>query len=969
MEPVRTYIKNRKILAILLTLFLVAGMFCPGSPPAYAKGSLSPDDYVKNVLVYAKNSAGDEVLISQLNVSDMLDYLNDNLETYGRVHNYSILDKYVTPVHQEAQGFMVHELLDYAMSRSTLANIDELGLSFSGQDSVAFWEIDGNGFDAIDTYTCDDLYGVERYNFPALYANWDYTAQEYVYGKKDAIWSSRQAEQALLSITAYSQRYIVSPLYGTSEYNMENYFDGQGLLDTARTVRLMLPMTESEFKNRISTANNSRYGICYILFDPAARPDFSLGEVARPTYAVIDGDASANDDYDAGYWYFTLSCSTEGASIYYNDNSLSSYMPTALYTPGQAIKMKKNGTTPVTLKFRAVKEGCSDAGIQTASSDQSPEEAQISFTLTPADAAVTVKNSGGATRAANPDGTYTLIAGETYTYQVTAPGYVTKSGSFTAAGGENIEVALTRAGEEAAVSFTLTPADAAVTVKDSGGGTMSANPDGAYTLITGETYNYQVTAAGHITQSGSFTVTGAENINIVLNKEQIATDGPNQIVLSWTDDPSTSQTVVWNDNSGRSEVVQYAVEAGYTDESSFSSAGQTAAAFKTVGYGENAKTYYEATISGLTSGTKYYYRVGSDDEWSDVCTFTTAPSTASSFSFMYLGDVQYNTTAAAEYPVWGSLLSGAYAAHPDVAFGLMGGDMVNSGIDMNDWTHFLSYASPVFGKIPLMTTIGNHESNFPGGKAQFYKDILALPDNGPAGFEEEFYSFDYGTVHVTALNSWALSSEQNLDAEQKKAVSDWISSDLAGAQDAKFRIVMIHHPAYSLAADTVCSAVLADWAPLLEAGRVDLVLCGHQHVYTRSYPMRAGGIDYDNGITYVMGNSGQKFYSTADTSYQEKTIFSKSTYQVLRVNGDTLSLSSYDSAGNLVDSWSTTAKITTLTGDVDSDGDVDMDDVDAVCRAVLNSSDYDGIMDVNGDGTVDMRDAQLVLKIYLNKAA
>lgn len=964
----RAYSINRKILAIFLTLFLFAGMFCFDSPLVYAKGSLSPDDYVKNVLIYAKNSNGDEVLIAQLDVSEMLEYLNANLETYGKVHNYSILDKYVTPVHQEAQGFTVQQLLDYAVSRSTLDDIDELGLSFTGQDEIALWEIDGNAFDAIDTYNCDDLYGVNRYNFPALYANWDYNTQQY--SSEEAIWDSRQEEQVLLSITAYSQRYILSGLYGTDEYNMENYFDNQELLDTARTMRLMLPMTEYELENQISTANNSRYGICFILFDPVDRPDFSLGEVACPTYTVIDGDAAEEDDYEAGYWYFTLSCPTEGASLYYNDNSQSNYMPTALYTPGQAIKVKKNkGTTPSTLNFRAVKEGCSDAGVQTASSDQTQEEVEISFMLTPADAAVTVKNSKGTTMAANTDGTYSLVVGATYTYEVTGEGYLTKSASFTVTGPEDIAVVLTQTGQETEISFTLAPANAVITVKDSGGTTIEANLDGTYTLVTGATYTYEIAAEGYLSQSASFTVSGADNINIVLNKEQVITDGPNQIILSWTDNPSTSQTVIWNDNSGQSEVVQYIAEDSYIDENSFNSADQAAAAFKTVGYNENAKTYYEATISGLTPGTPYYYRVGSESEWSDVSTFATAPATVSSYSFLYMGDVQYDTTAVAEYPIWGALLSGAYAAHPDIAFGLMGGDMVQSGINMNDWTYFLSYASPVFGKIPLMTTIGNHESNFPGGKAQFYKDILALPDNGPAGFEEEFYSFDYGTAHVTVLNSWALSSEQALDAEQKQAVADWISSDLEGAQTAKFRIVMVHHPAYALAADTVSDAVLADWVPLLEAGQADLVLCGHQHVYTRSYPLRDGKIDYENGITYVMGNSGQKFYSTADTSYQEKAIFNKSTYQVLHVNGDTLSLSSYDSTGKLVDAWSTTAKTAILNGDVDRDGDVDMDDVEAVFQAVLNSNDYDEIMDINRDGVVDMRDTQLVLKIHLNQAA
>ena len=790
MQVIRACSINKKIIAILLALFLIAGMLCLGSSRADGKGSLSPDDYVKNVLVYVKNSAGDEVLISQLSVSDMLEYLNNNLDTYGRVHNYSVLDSYVTPVHQEAQGFTAQELLGYAISQSTLENIDELGLSFSGEDSVAFWEIDDNAFDAADTYTYDSLYGVTRYNFPALYANWDYEKQVYV--DRGAIWDSREEEQALLSITAYSQRYIVSPLYGTGEYNMENYFDNQGLLDTARTMRLMLPMAEEDFENQTSTAMNSRWGICYILFDMENAPDLCKGTVATPKYTVIDGDKE--DGYEDGYWYFTLSCETEGATIYYNDNSVSSYMPTAVYTPGQKIKVKKSGTTDATLKFRAVKEGYRDAGIQTASSDQDSQEED--------------------------------------------PGEET----------------------DPIISFKLTPADATVVVKNSGGIEVTANPDGTYTLIPGETYTYEVNAEGYLTRTGSFTVTDSKSIRVALNKEdKIVTDGPSQIILSWTGDPSTTQSVIWCDNSDNDKYVQYVVEDSYTGENSFSSTNQVQGISKTVGYDSATQIYYEATMTDLVPGTTYYYRVGSSDNWSDVASFTTAPSSTSNFSFMYMGDVQHNTTAEAEYPIWGSLLSSAYVDNPNIAFGLMGGDMVQSGSDMNDWTYFLSYASDVFSQIPMMTTIGNHESNFIGGKAKFYMDILALPTNGPEGFKEEFYSFDYGTVHVTVLNSWALSTEQKLSSEQMNLISDWITADLAAASNAKFRIVLLHHPAYALASDTVCKSVLSNWVPLLESGNVDLVLCGHQHVYSRSYPMLAGEIDYTNGITYVVGNSGQKF--------------------------------------------------------------------------------------------------------------
>ena len=370
MQSLRVYTINRKILVILLAFSLIVGMLCFGSSHADAKGSLSAGDSVKTVLVYAKNSAGDEVLISQLKVSDMLTYLNDNIETYGKIHNYSILDSYVTPVHQEAQGFTVKEMLDYAKEKSSLGKNDIIGLDFAGNDSVSFWEIDGGGFDAADTYTYNSLYAVNRYNFPALYGNWDYNNK--AYADKDAIWNSGEEARVILSVTAYSQRYIVSALNGTGNYNMENYFDGQGLLDTARSVRIMLPMSEDEFENQTPTAMNSRWGICYILLDMVTKADFSLGEVAKPTYTLIDGDESDSDEYEAGYWYFTLECETAGATIYYNDNSQSDYMPTAVYSEGQAIKVKKSATSHSIVKFRAVKDGYSDAGVQTASSN--PEE-------------------------------------------------------------------------------------------------------------------------------------------------------------------------------------------------------------------------------------------------------------------------------------------------------------------------------------------------------------------------------------------------------------------------------------------------------------------------------------------------------------------------------------------------------------------------------------------------------------------
>ena len=153
---------------------------------------------------------------------------------------------------------------------------------------------------------------------------------------------------------------------------------------------------------------------------------------------------------------------------------------------------------------------------------------------------------------------------------------------------------------------------------------------------------------------------------------------------------------------------------------------------------------------------------------------------------------------------------------------------------------------------------------------------------------------------------------------------------------------------------------------LLEAGQVDLVLCGHQRVFPVLPDV--GGRNRLQRYHLCDGQFRPGNFTVTQIPAIRKNVLTRVLAQILHVNGDTLSLFSYDSNGNL-DSWSTAAKTTTLAGDVINYGVVDMDDVDAVSQAVLNSSDYCSTMDINGDGIIDMRDTQLVLKIYLDDAA
>jgi 3',5'-cyclic AMP phosphodiesterase CpdA len=263
-----------------------------------------------------------------------------------------------------------------------------------------------------------------------------------------------------------------------------------------------------------------------------------------------------------------------------------------------------------------------------------------------------------------------------------------------------------------------------------------------------------------------------------------------------------------------------------------------------------------------------------------------------------MGDIQYQSydTAQADYNTWGALLESVAVSYPDVRFGVLGGDMVQQGQAPTCWQMFYRQATKVFSSLPMLAVPGNHESNASNGKPAMYLDMFSLPSNGPAGLEEEFYSYDYGNCHFVCLSSNVLAGEQvalgGMQAPDYDAIKNWIASDL-GSSDATWKIVVLHHPPYAVVDDSVAAAVLSEWEPLLVSAQVDLVLCGHQHVYMRTKAIR--------GITEVMGNSGSKFYAPASVGYSRCMIPYVSTCEVISVTPTELTLNAVDSAGNILD--------------------------------------------------------------------
>lgn len=137
----------------------------------------------------------------------------------------------------------------------------------------------------------------------------------------------------------------------------------------------------------------------------------------------------------------------------------------------------------------------------------------VTFTVTPADAEVTIEGQTGT----HTDNTWTFTLPDgTYPYTVTAFGYGAKSGKITVKGGAVPETVKLAAVEKRTVTFNITPADvnAAVTVlwNDK---TIVAESDGSYLLPDGE-YTYTVKAKGYAKVSKPLTVSRDEVVSVTL---------------------------------------------------------------------------------------------------------------------------------------------------------------------------------------------------------------------------------------------------------------------------------------------------------------------------------------------------------------------------------------------------------------------------------------------------------------------
>ena len=368
---------------------------------------------------------------------------------------------------------------------------------------------------------------------------------------------------------------------------------------------------------------------------------------------------------------------------------------------------------------------------------------------------------------------------------------------------------------------------------------------------------------------------------------------PDQVVLTWSEDPQTTQTIQWRtDATIRSGQVLFQKKRLFRQFSPkpLDRVKANMEVLETPNIINDPLCHrFTVTLRDLEPDTTYVYSVGdgAEDHWTELAEFTTAPASTKPFSFIYMGDAQNGLDR------WGSLVHTAFRERPDAAFYIMAGDLVNRGNDRDDWDSLFENAKDIYDRRQLVPAIGNHENQ--GGHPGLYLREFDLLKNGPEKVEKErAYWFEYSNALFVVLDT-------NISAESQ---ASWLK-EVLNQSSATWKFVVYHHPAYSSAPSRDNPSIRKHWLPLFDEHHVDMALQGHDHAYLRTYPMKEGKRvgSTKEGTVYIVSVSGVKMYDQDPRDYTEFGMTNTATYQVLdiQISGDRLVYRAYDTDGNLKD--------------------------------------------------------------------
>ena len=296
-----------------------------------------------------------------------------------------------------------------------------------------------------------------------------------------------------------------------------------------------------------------------------------------------------------------------------------------------------------------------------------------------------------------------------------------------------------------------------------------------------------------------------------------------------TADSTTSRTIMW-----QSETENKDAFAEYRKVKAEGTTTQTQKERVNDKFTDNGKTtwVHTVTLQNLEPGTEYEYRLGYKDKRSDWYKLTAAKSAA--YKALIFPDSQ-----SAKYKAWEDVAMPAWKRNPDAQFFIAMGDLVDNGEHAYQWNEWFTRIRPMITRIPVAPVLGNHETYTMDWKVRMplaFLHYFQLPEGVPEKYKNQFYSFDFGDVHFTVLNT----QTRELGALQPDMLQEqlaWFRADMEKTKK-KFKIVLMHKDVLRygfLKRKTPREEGFSEEGkllmPLFDKYGVDVVLTAHLHTY------------------------------------------------------------------------------------------------------------------------------------------
>ena len=301
--------------------------------------------------------------------------------------------------------------------------------------------------------------------------------------------------------------------------------------------------------------------------------------------------------------------------------------------------------------------------------------------------------------------------------------------------------------------------------------------------------------------------------------------------------------------------------------------------------------YYVARLRNLKAGHIYRYRVCTGGKKSDWHEFHLSQSPEQETSFLYMGDIQDSIGGIAN-----QLLKKAFRQNPDAAFFVCGGDLTERPTDAY-WGETFESLDSIGQTIPVLTITGNHD---------YLKGIICQLERRFSLIHSYFLDSMVGENQVFTVryqNMQLFCLDSNREFFYLWTQRQWLEEQLAKSE-AKWKIVVLHHPLYSIRGNT--NNLIQRWMfnGLIQQYDVDVVLQGHEHAYARMTSPKPSTLNSKPSTpVYTVSHCSPKSYRIEFDERFDKFGTGSRYYQKVHTKGDTLFLTAWDAnEGTLYDS-------------------------------------------------------------------